>query len=138
MQDLTQAIAHISLIDMINTDPFLIFFGSFYIVLGVSCFSAKEHWQNFLKAFLEYDALSLIMGIFVLPISLFIIFFYNDWETLASTILMIVGYLGFLKSLFLLLWPAFVQKIVEKNFVQKWMWLDGLSGIALGAAMILM
>ena len=122
----------------INTDPFLLFFGSFYIVLGLSCFFAKEHWEDFIKLFVENDTLSLVMGIFVLPISLFIIVFYDNWGSLASIVLMVIGYIGFLKALVLLLRPKLIQKMLSKRFVQKWLWLDGLSGIALGAAMLIL
>ncbi|MEM7651359.1 MAG: hypothetical protein AAF204_04675 [Pseudomonadota bacterium] len=122
----------------VNTDPFLLFFGSFYMVLGLSCFFAKEHWEDFIKLFVENDTLSLVMGIFLLPISLFIIVFYDNWETLASIVLMVMGYMGFLKSLVLLLRPKMFQKMLSKRFVQKWLWLDGLSGIAIGAAMVLL
>ena len=122
----------------VNTDPFLLFFGSFYMVLGLSCFFAKEHWEEFIKLFVDNDTLSLVMGIFVLPISLFIIVFYDNWESLASIILMVIGYMGFLKALFLLLRPKAFQKLLSKRFVQKWLWLDGISGILIGGAMLLL
>ena len=124
--------------EMLNTDRFLLFFGTFYIVLGFSAFFAKKSWEDFIELFIENDALSLIMGIFLLPISLFIVFFYNDWNTLASTILMVIGYLALAKALILLLKPGVMQKFLKKEFVQKWLWLDGLSGITLGLAMLLL
>ena len=117
---------------------FLLFFGSFYIVLGLSAFLSPKSWDDFIDLFVENDALSLVMGFLVLPISLSIIFFFDNWDTLASTIVMVIGYLAFLKALALLLRPSLMQAILKKDFVRKWLWLDGLSGIALGIAILVL
>ena len=122
----------------INDDPFLLFFGSFYLVLGLSCFFARKPWEDFMALFVDNDALSLVMGILILPISLSIIAFYNNWETLASTILMVIGWLAFAKAVVLLMRPGLIQSFVKKDFVRKWLWLDGISGILLGAAMLVL
>ena len=101
--------------DLVNTDPFLIFFGSFYMVLGFSAFLAPKSWEDFIDLFIENDALSLIMGILVLPIGLFIVVFYNNWETLGSIILMVIGYLALVKALVLLIRPIFDAEHFEKR-----------------------
>lgn len=119
-------------------DPFLLFFGSFYLTLGFSCFFARKAWQEFAELFVDNDALSLVMGILILPISLSIMAFYQNWETIGSTILMVVGILAFLKAVALLMHPSFIQGFVRKEFVRKWLWLDGLSGIILGLSMLLL
>ena len=124
--------------DYINTEPFLLFFGGFYLVLGLSCFFARQPWEEFTALFIDNDALSLVAAILVLPISLSIIAFYNNWETLASTILMVIGYLAFFKALILLMRPRLIQAFVQKEFVRKWIWLDGISGIILGLALLLL
>lgn len=122
----------------LNTDPFLLFFGCFYIVLGFSAFLTAKSWNDFIDLFVQNDALSLVMGIFVLPISLFIIFFYNDWNTLGSTILMVLGYLSLLKAVVLLLKPSWMQGVLRNEFVRKWLWLDGISGVVLGVALLVL
>lgn len=124
--------------DVINDDPFLQFFGCFYIVLGLSAWLAPKSWEDFMDLFVENDTLSLIMGILVLPISLFIIFFYNNWDDLGSTVLMVLGYIGLLKAILLLMRPALIQSVLKKDFVRKWLWLDGLSGVALGVALLVL
>lgn len=124
--------------NFINTDPFLLFFGSFYLVLGLSCFFARKPWEEFAALFVNNDALSLVAGILVLPISLSIIAFYNNWDSLASTILMVIGYLAFLKALALLMRPGLIQAFVKKDFVAKWIWLDGISGVGLGLALLVL
>lgn len=125
-------------LEFINTDPFLLFFGCFYIVLGLSAWLAKSSWQDFIDLFVENDALSLVMGVLTLPISLFIIFFYNDWETLGSIVLMATGYIGVVKALVLLMRPGWMRSVLSKDFVRKWLWLDGLSGVALGVALLVL
>lgn len=125
-------------LDFINTDPFLLFFGGFYLVLGFSCFFARDAWEEFAALFVDNDALSLVFGILILPIALSVIAFYNNWESLASIILMVVGWLAFFKSVVLLMRPSLIQNFVKKEFVRKWLWLDGLSGIALGVAMLVL
>lgn len=125
-------------IDFINTDPFLVFFGGFYLVLGLSVFFAKKPWNEFIDLLIQHDALSLILGILVLPISLFIIVFYNNWENLASIVLMVIGYIGFIKAVILLLWPKLFQNFLRQKFVRKWMWLDGISGMVLGLCMLVL
>lgn len=122
----------------LNEDPFLQFFGCFYIVIGLSAWLAPKSWEDFIDLFIENDTLSLIMGILVLPISLFIIFFYDNWDTLGSVILMMIGYLGLLKAVILLMRPGIVQSVLKKDFVRKWLWLDGLSGVALGFALLVL
>lgn len=122
----------------LNEDPFLQFFGCFYIVIGLSAWLAPKSWEDFIDLFIENDTLSLIMGILVLPISLFIIFFYDNWDTLGSVILMMIGYLGLLKAIVLLMRPGIVQSVLKKDFVRKWLWLDGLSGVALGFALLVL
>ena len=125
-----------STIDLLNTDPFLLFFGTFYLVLGFSCFFAKQAWQDFADLFIENEALSLIMGIIVLPIALFIVVFYNDWSSVASTVLMVIGYMALLKALILLVKPCIMQAILKRDFVRKWIWLDGIAGMLLGLALL--
>ena len=125
-----------TLVGFINTDPFLLFFGGFFLVLGFSCFFARKAWEEFLSLFVNNDALSLVMGILILPISLSIIAFYNNWETVASTVLMVTGWLAFIQAVILLMRPPIMQNFVKKEFVRKWLWLDGLSGIILGAVML--
>jgi len=122
----------------INHDPFLLFFGCFYLVIGFSCFFARQAWQEFAALFVDNDALSLVMGIMILPVSLAIVVFYWNWETIGSNILMVVGFLGLIKSLALLTRPSLIQNFVKKEFVRKWLWLDGVSGIALGLAMLIL
>jgi hypothetical protein len=122
----------------INTDPFLLFFGSFYLVLGLSILLAKPQWRDFMDLFIKNESLSLVLGFLSLPTSLFIIVFYNDWSSLASTVLMVLGYVGLIKALVLLLRPGWVQAWVSKDFVHKMLWLDGVSGIILGLAMLVL
>lgn len=123
---------------MVNIDPFLVFFGSFYIVLGLSLFCTPKAWRDFIKLFQENDAVSLILGIIMLPISLFIIVFYNDWEGTASKILMLIGYLGLFKSLFLLMWPAQMQRIAKNEKLLGPLWLYGILAIGIGGALIVL
>ena len=123
----------------INTDdPFLLFFGGFYLVLGFSCFFARQAWEEFCALFVDNDALSLVMGIMILPISLSVISFYQKWETIGSTVLMVVGILSFMKAVALLMRPSIIQNFVRKEFVRKWLWLDGVSGIVLGLVMLVL
>ncbi|HBR68982.1 MAG TPA: hypothetical protein DEA55_06375 [Rhodospirillaceae bacterium] len=122
----------------VNTDPFLVFFGAFYLVLGLSCFFTKRVWEDFIALFVDNDVLSLVMGIMILPIALFIIVFYNNWDSLASIVLMVIGYLALLKALVLLMWPNVIQGLLRKEFVKKWLWLDGISGIILGMALLVL
>lgn len=128
--------------DMINTDPFLLFFGSFYAVLGLSIFISAKHWQEFIALFVENDALSLVLGVLSLPISLFVVVFYNNWDSLASIILMVLGYISLIKALMLLLRPTWLQNFLraglQKQYIQKYLWLDGLSGVILGAALLVL
>lgn len=124
--------------DHVASDPFLQFFGCFFIVLGASAWLSPKSWEDFIDLFIENDALSLIMGILTLPIALFIIFFYNDWSTLGSTVLMVIGYISLLKALALLVRPAIFQTVLKKDFVRKWLWLDGISGVLLGLALLLL
>lgn len=126
------------IVQYINVDePFLLFFGSFFFVLGMSCFFARETWQEFASLFVNNDALSLVMGIMILPISLSILTFFWSWDTLGAQVLMGIGIITLIKSILLLTRPSILQGFVQKEFVRKWLWLDGLSGIVLGSVMLL-
>jgi hypothetical protein len=122
--------------DFVNTDPFLVFFGSFYLVMGLSVFFARKPWEEFMGLFAQNDAVSLIMGIITLPISLFIVVFYNDWVGAGSKILMVIGYLGILKALLFLLNPAKAQALLEKCRTFVPFWAHGLLAMLIGVALI--
>ena len=124
--------------DLINTDPFLLFFGAFYTIIGLSVFFAQDAWKEFIKLFVENEAISLILGIMTLPIALFIVFFYNDWSTMASTVLMVMGYISLLKAAILLLRPTIMQEYLDKGFINQYLWVDGISGIILGTGMLIL
>jgi hypothetical protein len=121
---------------IINQDPFLLFFGTFYLVLGLSIFMAQQQWREFIKLFIDNASLPLVFGVLSLPISLFVVVFYNNWGSLGSIILMVLGYIGLIKSLILLLRPTWIQGYLHREFVHKWLWLDGASGVVLGLAML--
>ncbi len=125
-------------LSFVNHDDFLLFFGSFYIILGLSIFLAGKAWQEFINLFIKHDSISLVLGVFTLPIGLFIVVFYNNWDSLASTILMIMGYISIIKSLLLFLTPGCLQGFLARGYIQKYLWLDGLSGILLGLAMLIL
>jgi hypothetical protein len=127
-----------NLTEVVNTDPFLLFFGTFYLVLGMSILLATRQWKEFIALFIKNESLPLVFGVLTLPISLFVVFFYNNWTDLAPIILMVLGYIGLLKALVLLLRPTWVQAWVSRDFVNRWLWLDGVSGIILGASMLLL
>jgi hypothetical protein len=126
------------LVHLVNADPFLLFFGTFYLVLGFSILLAMPQWREFIALFVRNQSLPLVFGVLSLPISLFVVVFYNNWTGLAPIILMTLGYVGLVKALLLLLRPAWVQAWVSNEFVNKWLWLDGISGIVLGASMLLL
>jgi len=130
----------------VNTDPFLLFFGAFYTILGLSILTSKKEWLDFIDLFINNRSMSIVLGVFTLPIALFIVVFYNNWDTpgstilmiTGSTILMITGYLGLIKSLLLFLCPAHLQNFLNKGFIQKYLWVDGVSGILLGVGMLIL
>ena len=122
--------------DLINTDPFLLFFGTFYTIIGLSMFFASSAWQDFIKLFIENESISLILGIMTLPIALFIVVFYNDWSNLASIVLMVMGYISLIKAGVLLIRPSMLQGFLQKGYLKKYLWVDGLSGMVLGVAML--
>ena len=126
------------MIDLINTDPFLLFFGTFYTIIGLSMFFASKAWLDFIRLFIEHESISLILGIMTLPIALFIVFFYNDWSSLASTFLMVMGYTSLIKAMILLLRPSMLQDFLKKGYLKKYLWVDGLSGVVLGIAMLVL
>ena len=124
--------------ELINTDPFLLFFGTFYTIIGLSMFFASRAWQDFIKLFVEHESISLILGVMTLPIALFIVVMYNNWDSLASTVLMVMGYISLFKAGILLLRPSLLQDFVKKGYLKKYLWVDGVSGMALGAAMLVL
>ncbi|MDB2682999.1 hypothetical protein N9Z27_01965 [Alphaproteobacteria bacterium] len=125
-------------ITVINTDPFLLFFGCFYLVLGLSIFFAAKSWHEFIELFVEHDSISLILGILTLPIALFVVFFYNNWDSLASIVLMSMGYISMAKACILLLRPPLIQNFVKKEYIRKYLWVDGVSGIVLATALLIL
>lgn len=127
------------MINIVNTDPFLVFFGSFYLVLGLSVFFANKAWSDFIKLYAQNDAVSLISGIITLPIALFIVVFYEGWDTgIAAKILVVIGYLALLKALVLLLKPDWIRKLVQNDKMIKPLWLRGLIAAGVGVALIVL
>lgn len=125
--------------DLINTDPFLLFFGTFFLVMGLSIFFAADAWKEYTKMLGENKALLLIGGVINLPVGLFIVMFYNSWDGLASSLLMIVGIISLLKAIALLTKPEQIQKLLrDGKLTLKPFWLQGLPALVIGAGLLVL
>ena len=127
------------MLDIINTDPYLLFGGCFFLVMGLSIFFAGPAWQEYMSLLSKSKALLLIGGVVNLPIGLFILMFYNKWDGIAEVILMVVGILALIKSLALLAKPDMVQKLLsDKKLSLKPFWIHGVISLVVGIALIVL
>lgn len=123
----------------VNNDPFLLFFGGFFLVMGVSIFFSKEAWEEYLDMLSKSKALLLIGGVINLPIGLFIVTFYNNWNGLAETVLMAVGILALVKSVILLTKPDYMQKLLATDKLTiKPFWMNGVAASVVGAILLVL
>ncbi len=123
----------------INTDPFLLFFGCFFLVMGISIFSSARAWQEYLTLLSKSKALLLVGGVMNLPIGLFIVTFYNNWNGLAETVLMAIGIMALIKAIVLLTKPDFMQKLlVHDKLTIKPFWVNGAISVVVGLILLLL
>lgn len=122
-----------------NSDPFLIFFGLFYIIIGLSNLIIPKAWDDFIAVFGKNETtISVATGLLMLPLGLFIVVFYNNWTGFASALLMVIGYIILIKACMLLSVPGLVQKMAEKKIMVPPVWLRGVFALAIGLALLLL
>lgn len=123
--------------DMITDDPYLKFFGLFYLVAAASLMITPKSWHVLIERIAEDRGTCLLMGLITLMFSLVILVIHDDWESSTGhLILSIIGVLVFIKSLFYLLAPGIMQKMAGCSCMRSYLWFYGFIAASIGIILL--
>lgn len=127
------------MLNFLNTDPFLVLFGCMYLIVGASIFLKPVAWKEFCNLYIRSEPICLITGVVMLPLALYVVVFYNNWNGISSILLMGLAYWALIEAIVLLLRPSLIQNLLaEDKFILKPFWLHGVVSIVIGAALLVL
>lgn len=96
------------------TELLLKVIGLYFLIYSASIILNKDRYKQLMKEFLGQSAFpSFLVGFLALIIGLLILVPHNTWSTLPEIIVSLYGLLALLKGVFLLLFPAKMEKLAE-------------------------
>ena len=88
-------------------------FGLCYLVIGVGFVLNRKAFQQVMVDFCKNAALLFFSGLFALAIGAAIILTHNAWVADWTVIITIIGWAGFIKGIWLTVFPGTVPKFME-------------------------
>jgi len=88
-------------------------FGLCYLILGVGFLFKKKAFQGIMNDFCKNKALVFISGLFSLVIGVVIVLTHNVWVANWTVMITIIGWLGFIKGIWIIVFPNTVPKFME-------------------------
>ena len=88
-------------------------FGLCYLVLGVGLLFNRKAFQQVMGDFCKNAALVFFAGIFALVVGVVIILTHNVWVANWTVMITIIGWLGFIKGIWIIVFPNTVPKFMQ-------------------------
>lgn len=108
-------------------------FGVYLIIVAIAVFINRKALMVGVMGMFKERFAQLMTGILAVLGGLFLINIHNDWSSLPSTVVSLIGWLTFIKGLFLLFLPERHLAEVAKMFKERvWYTIDGVLALALG------
>ncbi len=109
--------------------------GPIGLIIGISLWTNPKFYQNLIKS-LEKEPIGLyIASLGAMTIGLSIILKHNLWTTTPEVIISLLGWILFLKGIFLAFNPLSIYKISKKLATSSFIVLGGIFWIILGTYM---
>lgn len=88
-------------------------FSLYYLVVGVGLFFNRKAFKQIMDDFSKSAALVFFGGIFALLIGIMIILTHNIWLANWRLIITLIGWLAFIKGVWLVVFPKTVSKLMQ-------------------------
>jgi len=111
-------------------------FGLCYLVIGIGFLVNRKTFQQIIVDFCKNTALMFLAGLLALVVGTIIILSHNVWVANWTVIITIIGWLGFIKGVLILVFPATAVKLTQlchKN--ENFFLVRGIVVLILGAVL---
>ena len=88
-------------------------FGLCYLVLGAGLLFNRKVFQQVMEDFCKNAALVFFTGMFTLAIGVVIILTHNVWAANWTVIITIIGWLAFIKGIWMIIFPNTVSRFMQ-------------------------
>jgi uncharacterized protein YjeT (DUF2065 family) len=106
------------MLNMITTDPVLLFVGLFMLVCGLSLMLAPAPWGALIDVIRTSEVAPAVTGMVALAFGLAIIVFYASWDGAARSVLTVFGWAALAEAAIYLFFPHMLKKIVASDLYQ--------------------
>lgn len=108
-------------------------FGVYLIIAGVMVFTNRKALMLGVLSMFKERFAQLLAAMMSLLVGLALINFYQDWSSLASSVLSVIGWLIFLKGLLYAFLPEVRLAKITKLFTERrWYTMDGVLALVVG------
>ena len=104
-------------------------------LMGWSHLMQARIWSEFFRGVIDGKFGALLIGLFSLPIGLFIVLGHNIWVKDIPVLVTVYGWLLTIKSVSYLLFPRIISKVTPQQFGKKFVFVGALM-IVLGGILI--
>ena len=111
-------------------------FGLCYLILGAGLLFNRKTFQQIMEDFCKNTASVFYGGVFALVIGVVIILTHNVWVANWTVIITIIGWLAFIKGIWIIVFPNTVSKFMQayqKN--QNLLMVHGIAALIFGAVL---
>ena len=88
-------------------------FGLCYLIVGAGLLFNRKVFQRVMEDFCKNAALVFFTGVFVLVIGVVIILTHNVWVANWTVIITIIGWLAFIKGIWMIIFPNTVSRFMQ-------------------------
>ena len=88
-------------------------FGLCYLIIGAGFIFNRKAFQQVMEDFCKNTAMVFLAGIFSLVIGVVIILTHNSWVANWTVMITIIGWLGFIKGIWIIVFPNTVSKFMQ-------------------------
>ncbi len=110
--------------------------GFYFLAAGVGVMIAPQRWQSVMQEMKDQQTLVLLAGIMAYVLGIVILSVHRVWGEPLACIITAIGYIGVIKGLLLMIFPAPAMKLGEFMLGNMMMRVWSILIIALGAYMI--
>lgn len=108
-------------------------FGLYMLAIGVSILMNRRQMMLAIVALMKDRAVQLMGGVMALLLGLFLVNIHNDWSTLPSVLVSLIGWAIFFKGLAYLFLPEpKLAKLVHALTERSWYMIDGVLAVIIG------
>jgi len=111
-------------------------FGLCYLVIGVGFLANRKFFRRVMDDFSKNTAVLLYGGLMALVIGVVIILTHNVWEGGWPVVITVIGWVGFLKGVWMIVFPTTVPKFLrayQKN--GNLLMFQGIGALSLGVVL---